>query len=238
MNPLQNIFRYLNRLRHSRGFGIHSPYAFRFVNDVIRPKSYGYYAYDTIDADPLLPASMANKAKWLVRIAVFIGINRFIILLPGVTLETSSLAQDLTLNKPEGKASIFSQPFFRSLRAASRALGMTDPNFVCFDSYSPKPADLVILPDYYSFPSEIIKKYQEGKENYSELKKETTNSFYQDLINKVFESGIPLLAIKPGNELRTSLQASRPFGLLLEDKSKILLIPRKEMAFTAYLIKF
>lgn len=36
----------LRRLRHSRGFGIHSPFAYRFITEVLNlPKEYGYYAY-------------------------------------------------------------------------------------------------------------------------------------------------------------------------------------------------
>lgn len=37
------------RLRHSRGFGIHSPSAYRLIREVLRPDSrYGYYAYQDI----------------------------------------------------------------------------------------------------------------------------------------------------------------------------------------------
>ncbi|MCM1021663.1 MAG: hypothetical protein NC343_05140 [Muribaculum sp.] len=37
------------RMWRGRGFGIHSPFAFYFVNDVVRER-YAYYAYDRIDA--------------------------------------------------------------------------------------------------------------------------------------------------------------------------------------------
>lgn len=46
MSRLADIYR---RWRHGRGFGVHSPYAFRMVNDVLRlPPDYAYYAYDDI----------------------------------------------------------------------------------------------------------------------------------------------------------------------------------------------
>ncbi|MDO4319895.1 MAG: hypothetical protein Q4C34_04900 [Bacteroidales bacterium] len=37
------------RWRHGRGFGVHSPYAYRMVSEVLRPqRGYGYYAYGAI----------------------------------------------------------------------------------------------------------------------------------------------------------------------------------------------
>lgn len=33
------------RWRHSKGFGMHSHFAYRFVTDVLKPGIYGYYAY-------------------------------------------------------------------------------------------------------------------------------------------------------------------------------------------------
>ena len=40
------LFLSYKRLRHSRGFGIHSPWAYRFVTEAIRPhRGYAYYAY-------------------------------------------------------------------------------------------------------------------------------------------------------------------------------------------------
>jgi len=38
------------RARHVRGFGVHSPFAYMLVKDIIRPLGiYGYYGYYTID---------------------------------------------------------------------------------------------------------------------------------------------------------------------------------------------
>lgn len=40
---------WLARWRHSRGFGVHSPLAYRLVREVVRPDSrYGYYGYHAI----------------------------------------------------------------------------------------------------------------------------------------------------------------------------------------------
>lgn len=41
------MFDWLKRLRSSRGFGIHSPFAYNFVLNVLRER-YPYYAYDEI----------------------------------------------------------------------------------------------------------------------------------------------------------------------------------------------
>lgn len=38
----------IQRLRHSRGFGVHSPFAFNFILNVIHDR-YWYYAFDDID---------------------------------------------------------------------------------------------------------------------------------------------------------------------------------------------
>lgn len=42
-----NPWRCLQMLRHSRGFGIHSPFAYRFITEVIH-QPYAYYAYARI----------------------------------------------------------------------------------------------------------------------------------------------------------------------------------------------
>ena len=65
----------LKRLRHSHGFGVHSPYAFRFVKSVISPaRGYAYYAEE--DFEGLLAKEphrflMEKEARALLRIAAF-----------------------------------------------------------------------------------------------------------------------------------------------------------------------
>lgn len=40
------------RWRHTRGYGVHSPFAYMLVNEVVHPpKAYGYYNYDAILPD-------------------------------------------------------------------------------------------------------------------------------------------------------------------------------------------
>ena len=43
MNPLKSIARGYNRWRHRRGFGVHSPFAYRMVRDVLTSRGH-YYA--------------------------------------------------------------------------------------------------------------------------------------------------------------------------------------------------
>lgn len=49
-----NIAKSYKRWRHGHGFGIHSPFGYRFITEVLRlPEEYGYYAYLNIAAGPL-----------------------------------------------------------------------------------------------------------------------------------------------------------------------------------------
>ncbi len=50
-------WRWPGRYRHSRGFGIHSPLAFRIINDIINGGGTGYY---TVTATPL-PDGMSRE---------------------------------------------------------------------------------------------------------------------------------------------------------------------------------
>lgn len=49
---MQALLKALGRRRTALGFGVHSPFAFRFITEVLRPpRCYGYYAYDEIGKD-------------------------------------------------------------------------------------------------------------------------------------------------------------------------------------------
>lgn len=54
MNPFSIIWSAYLRWRHSKGFGVHSPFAFALVNDAVRPGIYGYYGYELINSVILL----------------------------------------------------------------------------------------------------------------------------------------------------------------------------------------
>ncbi|MDE7153264.1 MAG: hypothetical protein K2O00_02315 [Muribaculaceae bacterium] len=68
----------LGRLRAGKGFGVHSPFAYAFIKDVLRlPDKYGYYAYHLIDSlyatavDSHSPVLPVKYLKLIYRIVVF-----------------------------------------------------------------------------------------------------------------------------------------------------------------------
>lgn len=50
MGKLRDILRWPRRYRTSRGFGVHSPFAFDFITKVLRERDASYYSYAEIDA--------------------------------------------------------------------------------------------------------------------------------------------------------------------------------------------
>ena len=68
------------RLRHSKGFGIHSPFAFMLVNEIINCRC-RYYGYD--DIEPYIDLMKGRKqrrlARLLIRLAGRISFKKFVI---------------------------------------------------------------------------------------------------------------------------------------------------------------
>lgn len=60
MNMLDNPLVWLRRIRHRCGYGVHSPFAFRFLTDVVYERT-PYYAYSTLDASLPLAYSMRRQ---------------------------------------------------------------------------------------------------------------------------------------------------------------------------------
>lgn len=60
---MQSVLTHINALRHSRGFGIHSPFAFRFVTEVLC-QPLPYYAYGMLGSDPRLRLIHRLTAYW------------------------------------------------------------------------------------------------------------------------------------------------------------------------------
>lgn len=80
---------YLTRLRHSYGFGVHSPLAFRLVEDVLRPGRYAWYGYHDIELALLRESDRPPRryrraaARLLLRLASFCGVES--VWIPSVT---------------------------------------------------------------------------------------------------------------------------------------------------------
>lgn len=77
-----SIFKAYIRWRHSRGFGVHSPYAYRFVTDVVRPGDYGYYSYQEIyghlKGKEAHDHHLTRLVKFIIRLAVFLKARRVV----------------------------------------------------------------------------------------------------------------------------------------------------------------
>lgn len=73
--------RYL-RWRHSKGFGVHSPFAYRFVTDVLKPGPYRFYSFDEIDrylhGDEFHDHRFLRRVKFIIRLANFLGSDRLL----------------------------------------------------------------------------------------------------------------------------------------------------------------
>lgn len=76
-----NLWKCYLRWRHSKGFGVHSPFAYRFITDVLNPGQYGYYAYKKLDLiTDLAGVSRRNIRirRFLIRLLVFLSAERMI----------------------------------------------------------------------------------------------------------------------------------------------------------------
>lgn len=60
MNRFSNPLVWLGRIRHRCGYGVHSPFAFRFLTEVVYERT-PYCAYTTLDA--ALPWSLRSRRK-------------------------------------------------------------------------------------------------------------------------------------------------------------------------------
>lgn len=68
MKALSLYLTSLNRYRRSRGFGVHSPFAFYFIKRVIK-ETCRYYSYDIIDREAKLNHVSRSEARLLFRVA-------------------------------------------------------------------------------------------------------------------------------------------------------------------------
>lgn len=67
------------RWRHSRGYGVHSPFAYSLVKGVVRPgRGYAWYGYSRTDraARGCRLPDVAWQARMLLRLASFLGVKK------------------------------------------------------------------------------------------------------------------------------------------------------------------
>lgn len=76
------LWNYYIRWRHSKGFGVHSPYAYRFVTEVLRPGPYGRYCYwdieDKLEGRERNDYKFIKLIKFIIRLALFLNSKRII----------------------------------------------------------------------------------------------------------------------------------------------------------------
>lgn len=66
------------RWRHTRGYGVHSPFAYSLVKGVVRPgRAYRWYGYQAIEQSLLTQSSakIRKEARMLLRLAAFLRID-------------------------------------------------------------------------------------------------------------------------------------------------------------------
>ena len=77
-----NVWKGYLRWRHSRAYGVHSPYAYRFVKNVVRPGHYGYYAYENIDQflrkEERDDYKFIRLVRFTIRLSIFLRIKKII----------------------------------------------------------------------------------------------------------------------------------------------------------------
>jgi len=75
MNMISDAYK---RWRHTRGYGVHSPFAYSLVKSVVHPgRGYAYYAYEEIDNSlerTSLPHSR-RESRILLRLASFLNVR-------------------------------------------------------------------------------------------------------------------------------------------------------------------
>lgn len=170
--------RYLS-WRHSKGYGVHSHYAYRFIMDVLHPGPYRFYSYDEIgeflEPHEIHKPSLIRLTHFTIRLVSFLKIKRII-----------SAGQDL-----------------RFAELAAKALKISYLEINDINDFKFEKGSLLIL----------------SRLSFSNL----------DLRND-----IPLFALNPSPIIRKILETPISNGLLLNDKKKMILIPRKEMEYVRY----
>ena len=125
----QYCLRKIRKIRHRKGYGVHSPFAYNLITKVIEEKS-GYYAYQSIDGlhRTLHDKVKSNRRKYRL---LFRLVNRF---KPQIIVELGSGGGDSTLylqqGSPQAHVYCFEPDDIR--RASAEQLCMHLPGNVTF----------------------------------------------------------------------------------------------------------
>jgi hypothetical protein len=123
MQKVTNPLVWLARFRHRKGYGVHSPFAFRFITDVVYER-HPYYAYRELDGQ--LPLSLRLRRRrglhLLLRLANHLQ-PRTVVLPAGACWERRYLQSgcqraDILSEWPEGEVSmcLLAEPTDEALR--------------------------------------------------------------------------------------------------------------------------
>ena len=78
----ERMIRWYLRWRHSKGFGVHSPYAYRFVEDVLKEGHYGYYSYEELfrylKPDEIHDSKLVRRVRFIIRVSIFLKTKRIV----------------------------------------------------------------------------------------------------------------------------------------------------------------
>lgn len=192
MEFLTSPFKAYVRWRHSRGFGVHSPFAYNLVRMAIHPGDYGYYGYSDIDRVLLSPGYKAypharDDARLLLRLLVQLRSRRLIL--------------------PEG---------LPAMEAAAKAAGAASRRFRKADG------------DRDSLPAP-----REG-----DFLVSVRDILTPDQLSLRLQRGTSLLILYPSKETAATIHASCGRGLIFHGLRLLLAIPREEMAFVSYTMRF
>ena len=114
---MQTVLKYFRRAARSRGFGVHSPFAYTFITEVLHPSPcYAYYAYDVVGSDA--------RMRLLVRLLAY--------------FDPATIAIDVADSAPKVRAAV--QAACRRARIVEE-----DADFIVTDSSTPYRTDVNML---------------------------------------------------------------------------------------------
>ena len=115
-NPLNfpfsqmGLLKKYKRWRHSKGYGVHSPYAYKLVTDVLRPGIYGYYSYHEIEhwaEETTRHFKWERRILFTIRLIEFLKAKRLVCLEKTLPEEIAAKALHLPYSVIKKKEDVF-----------------------------------------------------------------------------------------------------------------------------------